>query len=133
MTANKEILFEIARSRKALNAARILAKADLLEDSISRAYYSVLHAAKTAPISTDLNVDSHDAVKRLFGKYLVSKGEIEKEYSIILRQEQDDRLLADYDVSYNPEKSMVDSRIADAETFLQRIISYLHQHKFQTG
>ena len=42
----EEIKKEIERAEKSLRAARPLYQEDLYEDSISRSYYSILHAAK---------------------------------------------------------------------------------------
>jgi uncharacterized protein (UPF0332 family) len=72
-------------------------------------------------------VDSHEAVKRLFGMYLVKTGKMDTKFSKILREEQDDRFLADYDVSFSPEVERVEKRIKDAEYFLDAMISYLQQ------
>ena len=38
-----------------------------------------------------------------------------------MREEQDERLLADYDVTYAPDKELREARIADAERFLHRM------------
>ena len=132
MARNVEAVFELERTRKALRAARLLHDAGLLQDSLSRSYYAVLHAAKAALVSAGISVDAHDAVKRLFGQHMVTTERIEKEYAFILRQEQDDRLLADYDVTYAPEESQVAARIEDASRFLDRVVSYLQAEDLET-
>jgi uncharacterized protein (UPF0332 family) len=121
----EEIKKEIERSKKSLEAARKLFADKLLEDAISRAYYSVLHAAKAVLLAENVKVDSHEAVKRLFGLYLVKQNKIDKKYSRILREEQDERFLADYDVAFSPEEAQVEKRIKDAESFLKEMIRFL--------
>ncbi|MBU1121446.1 MAG: HEPN domain-containing protein [Candidatus Omnitrophica bacterium] len=126
MKRNKiEIKKEIERSRKSLAAAKKLLEEGLFEDAISRAYYAVLHAAKSVLLAENIRVDSHEAVKRLFGLYLVKEGKIDKKYSYILREEQDDRFLADYDVSFSPEEEHVVKRIKDADSFYREMVKYL--------
>ncbi|BBO18779.1 conserved hypothetical protein [Candidatus Brocadia pituitae] len=123
----EEIRREIERSKKALVAAQKLFEESLFEDAISRSYYSVLHAAKAVLLGEQIAVDSHEAVKRLFGMHLVKTGKIDAKFSKILREEQDERFLADYDVSFSPEPERVEKRIKDAECFLQGMSSYLKQ------
>ncbi len=125
-----EIKLELERSTKALRAAELLYKDSLYADSLSRSYYSILHAAKAVLLFENVRVESHEAVKRLFGLHLIKTGKIDNKYSVILREEQDDRMLADYDVSFIPEKAQVDKRIKDARQFIARINKYLENKKF---
>lgn len=122
---NPEIIAEINRSKKSLQAAEVLFEQELLEDCLSRCYYAILHSAKAVLLSKEINVSSHDAVKSLFGLHLIKSGEVEKEYSIILREEQDDRLLADYDVNFSPERDRVLKRLKEAKEFIHRMDLYL--------
>jgi uncharacterized protein (UPF0332 family) len=55
--------------------------------------------------------------------------EIEKEYAIILREEQDDRILADYNVTFLAEEDRVEERISAAKIFFDRMILYLESHQ----
>jgi len=43
----------------------------------------------------------------------------------ILAEEQDDRMLADYDVLFDPERERVQKRVDDAEAFLVAIKVFL--------
>ncbi len=123
----EEIKKEMERSAKSLRAAKKLLEEELFEDSISRSYYAILHAAKAILLVENIKVDSHEAVKRLFGMYLIKSGKIKPEYSKILREEQDDRYLADYDVAFSPKIDQVKSRIKDAEYFLNAMKKYLEK------
>jgi hypothetical protein len=128
MTADfseEEIKKEFERAEKSLRSAQILLKDNLLEDAISRAYYAILHAAKAALLVESINIESHRAVRRLFGQHLIQTGKIDVKYSIILAEEQDDRFLADYDVIFSPEKERCQKRVEDAESFLSAIKEYI--------
>lgn len=121
----EEIRKEISRSQKSLKSAKKLFEEGLLEDAISRSYYAVLHVAKAVLLSENVTVSSHEAVKRLFGMHLIKTGKIELKYSKILSEEQDERYLADYDVTFSPEQERVEKRIKDAEDFYDAMIRYL--------
>lgn len=125
MIDKAEIQAELDRAKKSLKSAEVLLQQKLFEDSISRSYYAVLHAAKAALLSKGVIVDSHEAVKRLFGMHLIKSGEIDKQYGMILREEQDDRLLADYNVGFLPEEERVFRRLEDAKDFLVTIEQFL--------
>jgi len=131
MTADmskEEINKELERAEKSLKAAEILLKDGLLEDAISRSYYVILHAAKAVLLVQGVNVESHRAVRRLFGQHLIQTGKMDAKYSKILAEEQDDRYLADYDVIFSPEKERCQKRIEDAMAFLDAVKQYLKRH-----
>jgi len=77
---------ELIRARKSLAASIVLQKEELLEDSLSRAYYAVLHTARAVLVSEGLDPQSHEAVKRLFGLHIVKQGKMEARYAHILRE-----------------------------------------------
>lgn len=122
---NKESEKELERGYKSLAAARNLFEAKLYEDSISRCYYAVLHAAKALLVAQGVKVESHEAAKKLFGLHLVKTEKIDKEFADIFREEQDDRILADYDVAFEPSSEQVEKRILDAAKFIAQAKKYL--------
>lgn len=120
-----EVKREFVRAQKSLQAASLLLKDKLLEDTLSRAYYAILHAARAALLMEGVSVTSHRAVRRLFGQHLVKSGTLPTRLATILAEEQDDRILADYDVLFNPELERVEKRVADAEEFVAAIKTFL--------
>jgi uncharacterized protein (UPF0332 family) len=97
----------------------------LYEDCVSRAYYAVLHAAKAALATKDIEPESHNAVKRMFGLHLIKTGEIEKDFAKILTAEQEDREIGDYNIYIEIEQDRALKRVRDAEKFVERIEKYL--------
>ena len=123
---NKELLLgEWSRAVSALRAAQILLAEGLYVDSVSRAYYAILHAAKAALYVFDVSVRSHDAVRRLFGLHLIRSGQLERELSSYLARGADDRLVADYDVEVTFSRERATLERERAEAFLRRIREYL--------
>jgi uncharacterized protein (UPF0332 family) len=92
----ENVLDEFERAKKSLAAARLLLSSSLFEDAVSRSYYAVMHATKSALLVHDVITDSHARVRRLFGSVLVRPGLIEKEWAAILGRQQDKRAVADY-------------------------------------
>ncbi len=121
----ENVLAEFGRAKKALRAAQILHADGLLEDAISRSYSAVMHAAKAALLFHDTIVESHAALRRLFGQVLVRPGLIEKEWAAILGREQDERVAADYGIGTSWEPEDASRLVEEAATFLQRIRNYL--------
>ncbi|MCH7920684.1 MAG: hypothetical protein IIC50_22230 [Planctomycetes bacterium] len=68
---------------------------------------------------------------RLFGKHLVKEGIIDEAYSGILRKEQDDRILADYDVAFDPDLNRVEQRITDALSFIDEMARFLAEKGYE--
>jgi len=116
---------ELDRAKKALLAAKTLLENQLYEDCVSRAYYAVLHAAKAALATKDIEPESHNAVKRMFGLHLIKTGEIEKDFAKILTAEQEDRAISDYNIYIEIEQDRALKRVRDAEKFVDRIDKYL--------
>lgn len=116
---------EMERSRKSLQAAQKLFQESLFEDCVSRAYYSVLHAAKAALFTAGVETDTHKGVRSMFGLHLVKEGLLEKEYAQILVAEQEDRELSDYDTAITISEDRAEHRVKEAEKFVARIEKYL--------
>ena len=121
----ENVLDEFARAKKSLAAARLLLSSSLFEDAVSRSYYAVMHATKSALLVHDVIADSHARVRRLFGSVLVRPSLVEKEWAAVLGRQQDKRAVADYAVgtAWDPEDA---SRLVeDAAAFVKRIQDYL--------
>jgi uncharacterized protein (UPF0332 family) len=103
----------------------MLLKNDLFEDCVSRAYYAVLHAAKAALALSEVEADSHNAVRRMFGLHLVKTKKIEREFARILIAEQEDREIGDYEINIGIEEERAKQRVDEAEKFVERIEQYL--------
>ena len=93
------VLGEWNRAVRTLSAAELLTREDYPEDAVARAYYAILHAAKAALSVHDIFVESHSAVRRLFGQHLILTGAIEREWAKRIGGSLDDRLAADYDAA----------------------------------
>ena len=123
---NKELLLgEWSRAVSALRSAQVLLAEDLYVDSVSRAYYAIMHAAKAALYVFDVNARSHDPVRRLFDLHLIRTGRLDRELASYLARSADDRLVADYDIEVTFSRDQAALECERAEAFLRRIREYL--------
>ena len=123
----EEIKKEISRADKALKSAEVLIQKSYYEDAISRCYYGALHAARAVLLIEDINISSHQAVRRLFGKYFVKTGKLDKKYAKILAEVQDNRYRADYDVIYSATQEDAEESLKEANDFFAAIREYLNK------
>ena len=121
----EEVQAELLRADKSFQAAQSLLEDDFLEDSLSRAYYAILHAARAVLLAAGVTVSSHRSVRRLFGFHLIKPGKLAVRFAKILAEEQDDRFLGDYDAWFHPERERVEKRVSEAGEFLAVIKTYI--------
>lgn len=74
------IAIQIEKSHEKLRAAKVLLQEGFVDDAISRAYYSMFHAASAVLFSEGITVESHSALKTMFGLHLIKTGKIDKKY-----------------------------------------------------
>ncbi|MBW2091727.1 MAG: HEPN domain-containing protein [Deltaproteobacteria bacterium] len=129
----EEVKNDFPRAKKALKSAQILFDSEAYEDSISRSYYSILHAAKAVLILEGINVKSHSAVRRLFGKHMIKAGKLDVRYAKILGAEQDTRFRADYDAMYIAGAEDAKESVDDARDFLNAMGNYIKTQSIDIG
>lgn len=117
---------EWRRAQESMGAAAICRDNGFYADSVSRAYYATLHAAKAALALQGFDsIKGHGAVQRLFGNELVKADLVEREWSANLRQSHARRNLADYHVSEIFSASDAGAAVEQANAFLNRMQSFL--------
>ena len=121
----KLVVAEWRKAVKSLGAAGVLMRAEYSEDSISRSYYAVLHAVKSALFVHDVAISSHAAARSMFGLHLVRSGEIEREWAGVLAEGMDDRLRADYEIQVRISNEEAEDEHERAKAFLDRMRQYL--------
>lgn len=94
----KLIVVQINKSREKLDAAKSLLKEGFVDDAISRAYYSMVHASRAVLLSEGATVESHSALKNMFSLHFIKMGKIDKNYGRWLNRLKDERENGDYDI-----------------------------------
>jgi uncharacterized protein (UPF0332 family) len=121
------IATQIEKSREKLDAAKTLFREGFIDDAISRAYYSMFHAASAVLLSEGITVESHSALKTMFGLHLIKTGKIEKKYGQWLNKLKDERENGDYDIFTSFELEDAKNGVNEAEEFLEEMRKYLIQ------
>lgn len=109
------VVAQMAKARKKISVARTLVSAGHHDDAISRAYYAAFHAASAVLLSEGITVESHQALKTMFGLRFVKTGKIGREYGRWLTDLKDDRENGDYDIYTDFDEGDAEDAIAKAE------------------
>ncbi len=114
----------LARSRREIEAARLLAKGDFPAQAVSRAYYAAVYAAEQALGSLGESRSKHSGVIAAFGKLVVREGGLDEAIGRILRSLFEQRNDVDYGEA---EASREDAELAirDAQRFVDAVESWL--------
>jgi len=111
----------LLRAEKALRSAKLLLKHGELEDTVSRAYYAMFHAAKAILFSRGVDAKTHRGTISLFGEHIVKKGIFSDEYADMLRKAFDLRQKSDYELYAELEEELVKETVDNAEKFIEKV------------
>lgn len=120
---------QMEKSEAKLKAAKSLLKDGFYDDAISRAYYSIFHAASATLLSEGINVETHSALKTIFGLRLIKPGKIDRKFGRILSRLKDERENGDYDIFTDFNLQDAQEAIEQAKEFLEemkRFLSKIH-------
>ena len=119
--SRESAIAEWRRATESMGAARSCHRDGYYADSVSRAYYAILHAAKAALQLHGVTAESHAGVKRMFGQHLVKSGLVEPEWASALGDSADERIASDYDPKLHFDEADAREACDRANAFLDRI------------
>lgn len=111
----------LAKARSKLESARILHKSRKYDDAVSRAYYSMFHAAKAVLELSGIETRTHAGLIKEFGLEFVNRGYVDKVLGRALATAQEDRAYADYGIDVEITREDSEAVIRDAEKFVEAI------------
>jgi uncharacterized protein (UPF0332 family) len=115
----------IARARKYLDSATLLADAADYESSVSRSYYAMFYAAQATLLSRNLSYSSHKSVISSFGEQFVKTGVFPREMGRQKNLAFQKRQLGDYEATFVISKEDADSLHQEAVHFVDAVTQYL--------
>lgn len=115
----------LEKSERKLRAARELLKVGEYEDTASRAYYCMFHAAKAALASEQSFPKTHEGTIREFGFKFIKDGKLPKKLGTIFSDAKSLRETADYAVTSVIGLEDAKWSVEAAERFLGQIREYL--------
>ena len=110
---------ELEGSRSALNSARILCEQGEHADSISRAYYAMLHSTRALLLIEELEPKSHGGVAHYLNLRFVRKGIFPAAQARHFTRMQAERESADYDRAAVFDRETAEAVWASASTFCE--------------
>ena len=119
------VIAEWWRARESLGAAATYESAGYYADSISRAYYAVMHAARAALQIYGVSVARHSSLGGLFGQHIVRRGLVEAPWSREIGRLSNLRIDADYNVTQKFGEADARAAYQRAAAFLDRIREFL--------
>ncbi len=120
-----EALEWLRLAREALGAATTLLETGFFRDVVSKAYYAMFYSAKAAIVSEGLQATKHSTVISMFGLHFVKTGRVARDLHQALRTAFDERQLADYSLDWQPDREAAESRLAQAQQFVEEVARLL--------
>lgn len=124
----EEIQAYLRKSERRLKVAKHLHEQEEYEDSVSRAYYSVYHAAQAALLTEGLRADTHRGLAMLFGLQLVESGKIDKKFAKYIRNVRDDRETSDYEVYSGIDRETSETALREATEFFHAMKEFVSKN-----
>jgi uncharacterized protein len=117
-------LTALTRSRREIEAARLLAEGDFGAQAVSRAYYAAFYAAEQALSCLEESRSKHSGVIAAFGRLVVREGGLEEEFGRILRSLFEQRNDVDYGEAVASRED-AERAIRDAQRFVDALEAWL--------
>jgi len=117
---------QIEKAEKKLDSSKLLLDNGNFEDSISRAYYGMYHAAMAVLMTKDLEPPkTHSGLITLFGLHFVKEGIFERKYGKMLSDAKEEREEGDYEIFYETTKQRAEEILTNAKEFLSEVKDFL--------
>jgi uncharacterized protein (UPF0332 family) len=116
MTLEQEQLLQ--KSRESVKAAQLLAREELYDIAVSRAYYAMFYIAEAFLIGDNLSFSKHSAVISKFGELFARTERLPVKFHRYLIQAEQSRIKADYDAMSKSTELEATEQISRAEEFL---------------
>ena len=114
-------------TRERLDAAKYLFDGGFYKDSVSRAYYSMYHAAMAILTLKDVKARRPSDVLRVLGLYMIQEEDMGHYYASSLKFAKEEREKGDYDIFAEIGEEEAETIICDAEKFLKRVEELVEQ------
>jgi len=108
-------------TQERLDAAKYLFDGGFYKDSVSRAYYSMYHAAMAILTLRDVKARGSSGVLRVLGLYMLQEKDMGHYYASALKFAKEERKKGDYDIFAEIGEEEAETIIGDAEKFLKRV------------
>jgi len=127
------IALHLEHSAQCLQSAQLLLDARLDVRAIPECYYAVFYAASAVLLSKGIEMRRHEGVGSALGQSFVRTGELPDGLTPLFHKLHEERLAADYKMTYDPGEDVAEERLGQAKYFVQTIRDYLTERNFLDG
>jgi uncharacterized protein (UPF0332 family) len=127
------IALHLEHSAQCLQSAQLLLDAHLDVRAIPECYYAVFYAASAILLSKGIERRRHEGVGSALGESFMRTGELPAGMTKLFHKLHEDRLSADYRMTYDPGEEVAEERLEQAKYFVQTIRDYLRERNFLDG
>jgi uncharacterized protein len=113
----------LRKAEVTLGAARELYSKGFFEDSASRSYYAMFHAARAALTKVGVTARTHEGTVSEFGRRLVLEGIFPRDLGRALAEGKAARETYEYSATMMIEKDEAEALLRDAERFVAQVRS----------
>jgi len=114
------------RAKECLAAAKLLSAHEAtMSSALNRTYYAVFHAMRAVLALDGIDMKHHSGIISEFRKRYIKTGIFDRELSVIISRQFDNRTGSDYDDFYIIVKKDVYESLSDAGQFLDAVEGYL--------
>lgn len=120
--------YRIEKAKEELSAAKLLLEKGIVKSSLSSSYYSIFHSARALLSFEKLDNKKHSGVITLFINNFVKKSLLSEKMKSILTKAFEIRNESDYKDFYTAAREEASEQIANAEYFINEIISFIRKN-----
>ncbi len=122
----------LGKAELKLGAARELYDKGFFEDSASRSYYAMFHAARAALARVGVTTKTHEGTVSEFGRILVLRGVFPRDLGRALAEAKAARETYEYSATMEIQRDEAEAILRDAERFVSQVRGRLKSLKPQT-
>src|SRR3989442_3706395 len=122
----------LGKAEMKLSAARELYDKGFFEDSASRSYYAMFHAARAALAKVGVTTRTHEGTVSEFGRILVLREVFPRDLGRALADAKAARETYEYSATMEIQRDQAEAILRDAERFVSQVKSQLRFLKPQT-
>ncbi len=119
----------LGKAELKLGAARELYAKGFFEDSASRSYYAMFHAARAALTKVGVTTRTHEGTVSEFGRRLVLEGVFPRDLGRALAEAKAARETYEYSATMEIQRDEAEAILRDAERFVSQVRSQLRSLK----
>lgn len=117
---------ELKIAKEMLSDAVMMLEEKRLRSAVSRAYYAMFHATKSALLFQGTDCKSHAGARVRLGEYIIKKGLMDSKFARSLHRANRLREKSDYSPAFKIDEQDVRKLIGEAREFLTAVEEMIH-------